>query len=94
MIICGDFNTGACYVASGLPKLRRLEDADFITRPSSVAALSSLPDLSHPNIRVEIENCLQALERRDTGRIAGHSRLVEAYRARLEEAGSGTTPAR
>lgn len=37
---------------------------------------------------------LQALERRDTGRIAGHSRLVEAYRARLEEAGSGTTPAR
>ncbi len=60
----GDFNTGACYVASGLPKLRRMEEADFITRPADVVELSSLPDLSHPNIRVEIENCLQALGRR------------------------------
>ncbi len=61
----GDFDTSACYVASGLPKLRRPEEADFITRPGTVAELSSLPDLSHPNIRVEIENCLQALARRD-----------------------------
>ncbi len=61
----GDFNTGACYVASGLPKVRRMEEADFITRPSAVVDLSSLPDLSHPNMRVEIENCLQALARRD-----------------------------
>lgn len=61
--LAGDFNTGANYVASGLPKLRSLEEARHITDPGAVRDLSELPDLSHPNIRVEIERCLGALGR-------------------------------
>jgi ribosomal protein S12 methylthiotransferase accessory factor len=63
--LAGDFNTAARYVASGLPKLRRLEEAAYITTPAVTLDLDRLPDLSHPNLRVEIENCLQALSRRD-----------------------------
>jgi ribosomal protein S12 methylthiotransferase accessory factor len=62
--LAGDFNTSASYVASGLPKLRRLEDARAITAPGTWVDLDSLPDVSHTNIRVEIENCVQALARR------------------------------
>jgi ribosomal protein S12 methylthiotransferase accessory factor len=62
--LAGDFNTSANYVASGLPKFTRLAEADYITRPSRTVALKDLPDLSHDNIRVEIENCLQALSTR------------------------------
>jgi ribosomal protein S12 methylthiotransferase accessory factor len=61
--LAGDFNTGANYVASGLPKLRRLEDARHITAPGVERDLAELPDLSHDNIRVEVENCLAALAR-------------------------------
>jgi ribosomal protein S12 methylthiotransferase accessory factor len=62
--LAGDFNTAARYVASGLPKLRRPEDAAHVTEASATVDVADLPDLSHPNIRVEIENCLQALSRR------------------------------
>lgn len=62
--LAGDFNTSANYVASGLPKFKRLEDARYITAPETRVDLSSLPDVSHANIRVEIENCVQALARR------------------------------
>jgi ribosomal protein S12 methylthiotransferase accessory factor len=63
--LAGDFDTAARYVASGLPKPHRLEEADHVTAPPAVVDLASLPDVSNPNIRVEIENCLQALSRRD-----------------------------
>jgi ribosomal protein S12 methylthiotransferase accessory factor len=59
--LAGDFNTASNYVASGLPKFRRLEDAQFVTRPGDSVGLADLPDLSNANIRVEIESCLQAL---------------------------------
>ncbi|MFO7708921.1 MAG: YcaO-like family protein [Desulfobacterales bacterium] len=62
--LAGDFNTAARYVASGLPKPRGPEEAAYVTEPPAVVELASLPDLSHPNLRVEIENCLQALSRR------------------------------
>jgi ribosomal protein S12 methylthiotransferase accessory factor len=62
--LAGDFNTSANYVASGLPKFRRLEDARTITAPGRWIELSSLPDVSHANIRVEIESCVQALAQR------------------------------
>jgi len=61
----GDFNSGSNYVASGLPKLTRLEDADFVLHPGSERDLSSLPDLSDGNLRVEVENCIEALAARD-----------------------------
>jgi ribosomal protein S12 methylthiotransferase accessory factor len=62
--LAGDFNTAANYVASGLPKFRRLADAAPVTHPGAETDLASLPDISHANIRVEIENCVQALSRR------------------------------
>ena len=59
--LAGDFNTAANYVASGLPKPLRLEDVPHVTDPRPEVELSTLPDLSHPNIRVEVERCVQAL---------------------------------
>jgi ribosomal protein S12 methylthiotransferase accessory factor len=59
--LAGDFNSGSNYVASGLPKFSRLEEADFITWPDRLISLADLPDLSNDNIRIEIENLLSAL---------------------------------
>ena len=61
--LAGDFNTGSNYVASGLPKFRQLEEAEFITHPEDVIDITALPDLSSDNIRIEVENCLRALHR-------------------------------
>lgn len=59
----GDFNTSSNYVASGLPKLRTLAEADFVVHPDRETDITKLPDLSHDNIRVEVENCIAALSR-------------------------------
>ncbi len=59
----GDFNTSSNYVASGLPKLRTLAEADFVVHPDREIDITKLPDLSHDNIRVEVENCIAALSR-------------------------------
>ncbi|HIJ36009.1 MAG TPA: tetratricopeptide repeat protein [Deltaproteobacteria bacterium] len=61
--LAGDFNSGANYVASGLPKFRELSEADFVMQPASTVDIMSLPHLSHDNIRVEVENCVSALKR-------------------------------
>ena len=63
--LAGDFNSGANYVASGLPKFRDLQSARFITDPRKKVAIDSLPDVSNANIRVEVENCVAALEQRN-----------------------------
>ncbi len=62
--LAGDFNTGSNYVASGLPKFTRIEDAGFITGPSAMVNASDLPDLSADNIRVEAENLIATLEKK------------------------------
>ncbi len=62
--LAGDFNTGSNYVASGLPKFQTLEEAAYITSAPAVKPLSDLPDISHDNIRVEVEKALSALETR------------------------------
>lgn len=62
--LAGDFNSAANYVASGLPKFRRIEEARHVTDPGAEVPLSRLPDLSQANIRGEIESCVQALARR------------------------------
>ncbi|MBI5062058.1 MAG: YcaO-like family protein, partial [Desulfatitalea sp.] len=63
-LLAGDFNSGGNYVASGLPKFGRLAEADYILNPGHTVALNSLPDLSHDNIKVEVEGCIAALARR------------------------------
>jgi ribosomal protein S12 methylthiotransferase accessory factor len=59
--LAGDFNTGSNYLASGLPKLRTLEEAHFIVNANRTIDIATLPDLSHDNIKVEVENCIAAL---------------------------------
>jgi len=61
--LAGDFNSGSNYVASGLPKFGSPEEAAFIMQPPRTVPISALPDISHDNIRVEVENCIAALSR-------------------------------
>jgi ribosomal protein S12 methylthiotransferase accessory factor len=79
----GDFNTGANYLASGLPKFKTLEDADYILHPGAEIPLNALPDLSNNNIKIEIQNLLSALSQKRMDVLAvnvTHPRLdVPAY---------------
>ncbi len=61
--LAGDFNTCSNYVASGLPKFKTIDEADFVTHPPSEKDITELSDLSNDNIRVEVENCISALSR-------------------------------
>lgn len=63
--LAGDFNTGANYVASGLPKYTRLEEADFIINPAREVDITDLPDLSDDNIKTEVLSCVSALAASD-----------------------------
>ena len=64
--LAGDFDTAANYVASGLPKFTNLEDADYVINPGTETVdITSLPDLSSDNIKVEVENLISALADRD-----------------------------
>jgi len=63
--LAGDFNTGSNYVASGLPKFSSLKEADYVIGAPGPIALSTLPDISNDNIRIEVESCVQALAERD-----------------------------
>ncbi|HIJ56768.1 MAG TPA: tetratricopeptide repeat protein [Deltaproteobacteria bacterium] len=62
--LAGDFNTGANYVASGLPKYNTMEEAAYITAVDQMKDISELPDISDDNIKVEVENCIAALSER------------------------------
>ncbi|NNL75809.1 MAG: tetratricopeptide repeat protein, partial [Desulfobacterales bacterium] len=59
--LAGDFNTGANYVASGLPKFSTIEEARFVIDPGSQVDITDLPDISDKNLKTEILNCLSAL---------------------------------
>lgn len=63
--LAGDFNSGANYVASGLPKFTDIKDAAFITHPKTMIDAADLPDLSSDNIREEVENLVNTLAERD-----------------------------
>lgn len=61
--LAGDFNTGSNYMPSGLPKFTGLAEADFIIHPEKNVNITSLPDLSDSNIKVEIQNLVAALQK-------------------------------
>ena len=61
--LAGDFNTGSNYVASGLPKFTKIEDASFITNAEKMIDINQLPDLSNQNIKIEVQNCILALKK-------------------------------
>jgi ribosomal protein S12 methylthiotransferase accessory factor len=60
--LAGDFDTAANYVASGLPKYTDLSEASYIMNPGKEIDIQDLPNLSHENIKVEVENCLASLK--------------------------------
>jgi ribosomal protein S12 methylthiotransferase accessory factor len=61
--LAGDFNTGSNYVASGLPKPLSLDEVRYLTEGNETVAIQKLPDISHHNMLVEIENSLAALKK-------------------------------
>ncbi len=61
--LAGDFNSGANYVASGLPKFTSLPETNFITQTKQQVDITDLPDISDINIKTEIENCVAALKK-------------------------------
>jgi ribosomal protein S12 methylthiotransferase accessory factor len=62
--LAGDFDSGANFEASGLPKFTRLDQADFVRQASVTRRLADLPDLSGANLKDEIQRLTDALARR------------------------------
>jgi len=62
--LAGDFHTGSNYEASGLAKYTNLEQIQWLIS-GPLAPASSLPDISNPNIRQEVETLSAGL--RDLG---------------------------
>ncbi|MDR1658781.1 MAG: YcaO-like family protein [Desulfovibrio sp.] len=58
--LAGDFCTGACYEASGLPKFSALEDAEWLLRGPAIP-LSQLPSVENSDIREELLAALRGL---------------------------------
>ena len=63
--LAGDFNSSANYVASGLPKPLSMDEINYVTHPGKTIDINDIPDLSDDNMKVELENCLQALQKID-----------------------------
>lgn len=60
--LAGDFDTGANYVASGLPKPLSMDEVRYLTESPHRTTVGRMADLSDDNMRVEIERCLGALK--------------------------------
>jgi ribosomal protein S12 methylthiotransferase accessory factor len=60
--LAGDFQNRTSYRPT-LPKYEKLEDAAYLTTAAPVVPIESLPDLSHPNLRMEVQRCVDALVR-------------------------------
>ncbi|MFO7665731.1 MAG: YcaO-like family protein [Desulfobacterales bacterium] len=61
--LAGDFNSYSNYVASGLPKYKRIKEAAHILNAKTTISIQSLPDLSDNNIKIEVENLISVLEK-------------------------------
>ncbi len=61
--LAGDFDTEGRYAESGLPKFETLDEASYVLEPASTVNLHDLPDCSHQNFRVEVENACHSLSK-------------------------------
>ena len=59
--LAGDFNSYSNYVASGLPKYKRIEEASYIINSKITKSIRNMPDISDNNIKVEVENLISVL---------------------------------
>jgi ribosomal protein S12 methylthiotransferase accessory factor len=60
--LAGDFINRTQYRPT-LPKYQRLEEAQYVMANPKTIKISEMPDLTDENIRLEIESCVQALNR-------------------------------
>lgn len=60
--LAGDFHRRTSYRPT-LPKYESLEEAAYLMAPGASVPLDRLPNLANDNLKVEIQNCLQALGR-------------------------------
>ncbi len=61
--LAGDFNTNSNYVASGLSKPSSMEEMKYVTETQTSVLIEAMSNLSHNNIRSEIDNCIKALKK-------------------------------
>lgn len=60
--LAGDFNKRTSYKPT-LPKYESLTEASYLLTAGPLRPIQSLPNLSHENIKVEIERCVASLAR-------------------------------
>lgn len=63
--LAGDFNTGSSYLASGLPKPQSMGEVDYLTGSPQAVSVQEMNDLSDDNMKLEIINCVEALQKID-----------------------------
>ncbi|ADW17771.1 protein of unknown function DUF181 [Desulfobulbus propionicus DSM 2032] len=61
--LAGDFNSGANYVASGLPKPLSLDEVGHVVASGLTTRLETVVDLKDTDIFQEVRNCVAALQR-------------------------------
>ncbi|MDX9835436.1 MAG: YcaO-like family protein, partial [Desulfobulbus sp.] len=61
--LAGDFNTGANYVASGLPKPRNLNEVAHVVQATCTISLAEITDLHSEDFYEEVQACVAALGR-------------------------------
>ncbi len=61
--LAGDFNTSSNYVASGLSKPLSMAEVEYVTDTQTSVSIKKMSDLSHNNIKIEIDNCVEALKK-------------------------------
>jgi len=60
--LAGDFQNRTTYRPT-LPKYGSLEETAYLTAPAPAIPIQALPNLSHPNLKVEVRQCVDALSR-------------------------------
>lgn len=60
--LAGDFESRTTYRPT-LPKYASLEESAYLTGNQPTVPISNMPNLEDPNLRVEIERCVEALSR-------------------------------
>ncbi len=63
--LAGDFNTESNYIASGLPKPLSMEEVEYVTDSPVEIFIQDMANLSHDNIKVEVDNCIASLKKID-----------------------------
>jgi ribosomal protein S12 methylthiotransferase accessory factor len=60
--LAGDFENRTSYRPT-LPKYSNLGEAEYLTTAAPMVSIASLPNLSHINLRIEIQRCVDSLAR-------------------------------